>query len=282
MTQEKLDAQLRVALIGAGAMGSAIARGLVESGALAAEQISICDHNQNKLDALASCGIQTYAAYTKPDSDEFFFSGADVVIIAIKPQSFPSFEASFDAFSAAFANKLVISIAAGISLSTLSSMFCESRVIRAMPNLPVAVLSGATALCAHEDALNDTDKPLALSLFGALGAAAFMREDQLDAEGAVVGCGPAYFALMIDELTNTAVRCGMKASDARAMSLATMKGVALMLEGQEEHPRAYMEKVTSPGGTTAAALYKLEPALKQGIDDAIDNALARTKELSGE
>ena len=107
-----------------------------------------------------------------------------------------------------------------------------------------------------------------------------MREDQLDAEGAVVSCGPAYIALFVDALTRAGVRAGMPAQACREMVEATMLGVARQLLESQEHPRAYMERVTSPGGTTAAGLYALEPLLVEGSYDAVDAALRRTAELA--
>lgn len=271
MSQSNL-ANIQVGIIGAGAMGGSIAAGLVEAGTLDGAQVLVCDPNADKLEALkAKSSVVTYA-----DAKQLMEADPEVVILAIKPQVLPAF---LDANASLLAGRLVVSIAAGVALATLEAALGESRVVRVMPNLPVAVRSGASALCGGSTASAD-DVALVVELFGALGATAVMREDQLDAEGAVVGCGPAYFALMIDALTRAGVRSGMPAADARAMSIATMKGVALMLEQDDTHPREYMERVTSPGGTTAAALYELEPALCDGVYAAVDAALERTAELA--
>lgn len=271
-------ADLKVVIIGAGAMGSAIAKALVTSKTASAENVVAVDHNEPKCAALEALGIVTYEDAAQVPQETM--DAADAIILAIKPQVIPAFLHG----GKQFAGKLVISIAAGISTTSLKSMLPEAAIVRAMPNLPVAVLSGATALCV--DKIDDSKpefsayKETALTIFSCMGKAVFMREDQLDAEGAVVGCGPAYFALMIDALTRAGVRAGMPAAAARDMSIATMKGVALMLESGEMHPREYMEKVTSPGGTTAAALYELEPALTDGVYAAVDGALERTRELA--
>ena len=112
------------------------------------------------------------------------------------------------------------------------------------------------------------------------GCAKVMREDQLDAEGAVVSCGPAYIALMVDAMTRSGVEKGLPAADCREMVLTTMRGVCQQMLDSGEHPRSYMERVTSPGGTTAAGLRELEPNLVFGVEEAVDAALARTEELS--
>ncbi len=261
-----------VGVIGAGAMGSAIAAGLVAAGALPAEKVLVCDHNAPKLETLAAkSGVRTCET-----AQQVLASGCDVVVLAVKPQVLP---ALLDACCASLAGKLVVSIAAGVNLSTLEAALGASRVVRVMPNLPVAVRSGASAVCGGASASAE-DVELVRQMFAALGSAKVMREDQLDAEGAVVGCAPAFFALMVDALTRAGVRRGLKAADAREMVNATMLGVAQMLEEAGDHPRAYMERVTSPGGTTAAALCELEPALMQGCYDAVDAALARTDELA--
>ena len=148
-----------------------------------------------------------------------------------------------------------------------------------MPNLPVQVLSGAAAVCPGSRATEE-DLDLALAIFSALGSAVVLREDQLDAEGAVVGCGPAYVALLVDDLTRAGVERGLPAAACRELVLSTMRGVAEQLLASGEHPRAYMEKVTSPGGTTAAGLRAMESGMFEVACSGVDAALRRTRELS--
>ena len=265
-------AEGRIAVIGGGSMGGSIARGLAQARAVSPERVFVCDHSADKLKALAdAAGVQT-----RPNVDELLETDPSVVVLAVKPQVLG---ALLEQVSDRLAGRLVISIAAGVALSTLEAALPGSRVVRVMPNLPVSVRSGASAVAGGKSATAD-DVELTQALFAALGAAKVMREDQLDAEGAVVGCAPAFFALMVDTLTRAGVRAGLPAADAREMVNATMLGVAEMLKESGEHPRAYMERVTSPGGTTAAALYELEPMLAQGSYDAVDAALERTAELA--
>ncbi len=272
MSENNALCGVSVGIIGAGAMGAAIASGLVESGAMAASQVTICDHNAPKLEALAAkCGVATCAS-----AEGVLAAGTDVVVLAVKPQVLG---ALLEKSASSLASRLVVSIAAGVSLATLEAALPAARVVRVMPNLPVAVRSGASAVCGGA-AASGADVELVRQMFAALGSAKVMREDQLDAEGAVVGCAPAFFALMVDALTRAGVRSGLRAADAREMVNATMLGVAEMLKEEGEHPRAYMERVTSPGGTTAAALYELEPALMEGCYAAVDAALERTAELA--
>lgn len=265
-------ASARIGVIGGGSMGGSIARGLAQAGVVAPERVFVCDHNPEKLQALAdAAGIQTRA-----NADELLAADPTVVVLAVKPQVLG---ALLEQVADQLAGRLVISIAAGVALSTLEGTLPGSRVVRVMPNLPVSVRSGASAVSGGSSATVD-DVELTRTLFSALGAAKVMREDQLDAEGAVVGCAPAFFALMVDTLTRAGIRTGLPAAAAREMVNATMLGVAEMLKESGEHPRAYMERVTSPGGTAAAALYELEPLLAKGSYDAVDAALERTAELA--
>jgi pyrroline-5-carboxylate reductase len=199
------------------------------------------------------------------------------VVLAIKPQVLPAF---VEGHAEALSRSLVVSIAAGVPISTLERLMPEARVVRVMPNLPIAVRSGASAVAVGSRADAD-DVERVLGMFGALGAAKVMREDQLDVCGNSVGCAPALFALMVDALTRAAVRQGLPAADARDMFEATMLGTARMLVDSGDHPRAYMEAVTSPGGTTAQFLKELEPRLVEGCEEGLDAALRRNRELSG-
>ena len=271
-TEKDLLEGQTVAIIGAGSMGGSIARGLVESGTLPGEQVLVCDHNPGKLAALAQqAGVRTFAT-----SAEMLVEKPGIVVLAVKPQVLAPV---LEQHAADLDDVLVVSIAAGVTLATLEAALPGARVVRVMPNLPVSVRSGASAITGGASA-GEADVATVQALFATLGSAKVMREDQLDAEGAVVGCAPAYFALMVDALTRAGIRAGLRATDAREMVSATMLGVAESLAASGEHPRAYMERVTSPGGTTAAALYELEPALVDGCYDAVDAALARTAELA--
>ena len=260
-----------IGVIGAGSMGSAIARGLVASGAAAPERVLVANPSAGKLAPLAELGIKTFTS-----NGELLAQDPDTVVLAVKPQVLLGVLAEH---TDGLAGRLVISIAAGVSVASLEASLASSRVVRAMPNLPVQVLSGATAVCPGSRATKE-DLDLSLAIFSALGSAVVLREDQLDAEGAVVGCGPAYVALLVDDLTRAGVERGLPATACRELVLSTMRGVAEQLLASGEHPRAYMEKVTSPGGTTAAGLRAMESGMFEVACAGVDAALRRTRELS--
>lgn len=263
---------IKLGVIGAGSMGSAIAQGLVAAGAMDAGRILVSGHANVRLASMAEKGFVTFT-----DNSQMLDLAPDVVILAVKPQVLP---AVMKEHARQLAQKTVISIAAGTPTSTIEEALPGARVVRVMPNLCVEVLSGASAVAGGSSAGAD-DVALAAELFSALGKASVMREDQLEVEGAVVGTAPAYFAVFVDTLTRAAVKAGMPSAAARELLLATMAGSATQLLQSGEHPRAYAEKVTSPGGTTAAGLYELEPALFEGSFAAVDASLARAAELAG-
>ena len=275
-------AEIRVAFIGAGAMGGSIARGLVMSGMLGAENVSVAEPEAQRRAAFEEAGHPAFA-----NAQEMLAQGPyDAVILAVKPQVLPEVMRSLNPRSRRDAHPLegtlVISIAAGVRVAAIEASLPHSaRVIRVMPNLPVAVLSGAVAVTAGSRATR-ADVELALDLFGAMGSAQLMSEPQLDVAGVVTGCGPALMALFVDDLVRAGVGAGLGAQACREMVLSTMRGVATQLLESGDHPRAYMERVTSPGGTTAAALAACESAYFEATLDAVEAGLSRTRELAGE
>lgn len=260
-------------VIGAGAMGGAIVRGLVASGTVAAVNVLVSDLDAGRLEALSS----ELGVATTQDSVAAAATHAALTILAVKPQVLPGV---MEQVAPALKGCLVVSIAAGVPLSTLELALSTSRVVRVMPNLPLAQRKGATAVCPGALATPE-DIACVTATFEALGCAAVMSEATLDVEGAVVGCAPAYFALIVDAFTRAAVRRGMPARDARTMLATTMAGVGEALVEEDLNPRIYMERVTSPAGTTAEGLYELEPLLMEGAYAAVDAALERTRELAG-
>lgn len=269
-----MSTDITISIVGAGSMGGAIASGLAASGMVDARNISAYDPSPAALQALRDKDMTVYASL-----DGLAEAGSQVFLLAVKPQVLPQVLAEVAPLLPE--GQLVVSIAAGVKLATIEAALPTAHVVRVMPNLPLQVLSGASAVSAGTKATAE-EVELVRSLFAALGSAQVLTEAQLDVAGAVTGCGPAFFALFVDDLTRVGVRAGLPAKACRELVLATMRGVAMQLQEGGEHPRAYMEKVTSPGGTTAAALEAMEGDMFYACCDAIDAALARTKELAGD
>lgn len=264
--------QARYVFVGAGAMGSAIIAGLANSpsfqGEIYAYDPALCDRDPQELHLTGMLSSLSELTSLQPD----------VVLLAVKPQVISTVARDLAAY-AATGKSLFISIAAGITLEQLSSFLGSVRLVRAMPNLPAQIQCGATAL-APAKGLDDADIVLARGLFAQCGVAEVMTEEQLEIAGAVAGCGPAFVALFVDAFTRAANLEGLPSQVARNMIQSTVAGTSEMLLASHEHPRSYMEKVMSPGGTTAAALRAFEPACMSAATQAVHEALRRTHELA--
>ena len=264
-----------IAFVGAGAMGGAIARGLVLSGELDAAHLFVSDLSADVRSSFEALGATAFADASQMLAE----ADPDVVFLAVKPQVLPGVVASI---ADALTGRLVVSIAAGVKVATLEGWLADGvHVVRCMPNLPMQERSGAVAITAGSCATAE-DVALVQSLLSGLGVARVMREDQLDVAGVVTGCAPAFFALFVDCLTRAGIEAGLPAADCRQMVAATMQGTAAQLLRSGDHPRLYMERVSSPGGTTIKALRAMEPLLFESTLEAVDAALERTRELAGE
>jgi pyrroline-5-carboxylate reductase len=183
---------------------------------------------------------------------------------------------------AALEGKLLISIAAGLSLATLEKMAPKCRVIRAMPNTPAIIGRAATAYTGGANA-TQADKDCAEAIFASVGVVSYVQEKLIDAVTGLSGSGPAYIFLVIEALTDGGVSCGLPTNLARQLAIQTVLGAAELAKETGEHPAILREMVTSPGGTTAAALGELEQhGVRAAFIQAVRAADRRSKELSGQ
>ena len=212
-------------------------------------------------------------------SNEEAAGAAPVVILCVKPQEAAT---AIQQAGAGLDGKLLISIAAGLSLATLGKMAPKSRIIRAMPNTPAIIGRGATAFTGAAET-TQADKDSAEAIFASVGIVSYVPEKLLDAVTGLSGSGPAYIFLVIEALTDGGVSCGLPTNLARQLAIQTVLGAAELAKETAEHPAVLREMVTSPGGTTAAALGELE---QRGVRAAFIQAVRaddrRSKELSGE
>ena len=212
-------------------------------------------------------------------SNEEAATAAPVVILCVKPQEAAT---AIQQAGAALDGKLLISIAAGLSLSTLGKMAPKSRIIRAMPNTPAIIGRGATAFAGAAET-TQADKDCAEAIFASVGIVSYVQEKLLDAVTGLSGSGPAYIFLVIEALTDGGVSCGLPTNLSRQLAIQTVLGAAELAKETAEHPAVLREMVTSPGGTTAAALGELEQhGVRAAFIQAVRAADRRSKELSGE
>ena len=264
----------RIGIIGAGNMGSALIRGLVRSKKTAADMISVFDVDSAKSQSLEKeLGIRSVAAL-----EETLAPDTSILVLAVKPQIIGQV---LDALSDKIHENLVIvSIAAGIPTSfILSCLNKPARVIRAMPNAAAMAGRSATALCKAGIA-DDADLEAALDLFRAVGAAVALEEKMMNVVTALSSSGLAYLFIIMEALTDAAVRMGMDRPTARELTVQTVVGASTM--AMDNTPFSELkDRITSPGGTTMAALHVLERGGLRGIlMDAIEAATRRGEELA--
>lgn len=265
---------MKYAFLGAGKMASAIIQGVLRARLCNAEDIiAACP----EADILQSLHDATSVRVVT--SNEEAASAAPVVILCVKPQEAAT---AIQQAGAALDGKLLISIAAGLSVATLGKMAPKSRIIRAMPNTPAIIGRGATAFTGAADT-TQADKDSAEAIFASVGIVSYVQEKLLDAVTGLSGSGPAYIFLVIEALTDGGVSCGLPTNLARQLAIQTVLGAAELAKETAEHPAVLREMVTSPGGTTAAALGELEQhGVRAAFIQAVRAADRRSKELSGE
>ena len=265
-----------LAVLGAGMMGGALARGLVGCGAMPASGIRLYDTHQAKSEALAA---ELGAGATASPAAQAAVAGADIVLVAVKPPMVADVLAEVS--PALVPPQLVLSIAAGVRLATMQALLPDSiPLVRAMPNTPCLVGMGATAVCPGAHATEE-HLQLAQSLFAAVGLSVVVPERLMDAVTGLSGSGPAYIYLVIEALADGGVKEGLTRDIARLLAAQTVLGAAQMVLSSDEHPAQLKDNVTTPGGTTIAALHVLERAgLRTALIDAIQAAAGRSRELS--
>ena len=261
-----------VSVVGGGRMGEAIVSGLLGSGAVGADYITVVAPAATRRDELSHAyGIKCVGAGVEA-------LPADVVILAVKPQVI---DAVVTELSAALAGSLVVSIAVGISCARLEALLPDGTpVVRVMPNTPAMVRQGMSVVSGGTSSTSDQIE-LVRALFAALGHAIVLDEHHPDAAAAISGSGPAYFAIVIDALSRAGVRHGLPRDVAQALAVQTMRGTSELIEQTGLHPEALVDAVTSPGGTTIAAVEVLEArAIRSAMAEAVTAAVARAKELA--
>lgn len=275
----------RIGFIGAGNMGEAICGAIIKSGIIDSSMIHAYDLNNERLEYLK----QTYDINISHDI-KGLLSLCDVVILAVKPQTMDGVLeelAPVDELSLQ-TRKIIISIAAGIPLQRFEKAFYNGLapekarqlpLIRVMPNTPSLVLEGMSGLCANQHATGK-DIETATTILESMGKVITFNEEEMDAVTAISGSGPAYFFYFIESMIKAGTDLGLSEEKALTLAATTMKGAAKLLEESGEPPETLRRKVTSPGGTTEAALKVMEENhIKDDIIKAVKKAALRSKEL---
>lgn len=202
---------------------------------------------------------------------------ADVVILAVKPQTLPDV---MKEIGADLSRKIVISIAAGVTIRSIGEQASGAkRIVRAMPNTPALVREGMTAL-AFGEAISEDDKSVARTVFEAVGRVVPVEERLMDAVTGLSGSGPAYVFQAIEALADGGVKMGLPRQTAELLAAQTVLGAAKLVLESGEHPAKLKDRVASPGGTTIAGLHQLEQGgFRATLMGAVEAATKRSQEL---
>lgn len=262
----------KVTFLGCGNMGSSLISGLIANGHPAASLFGI-DPDENQRHKVASrYGIRTSASMDEAVPE------ADVIVLAVKPQTVMAALAKITG-TLQNSSPLVLSIAAGVRTDAISDALGGAcPVVRAMPNTPALLRSGATGLYAAAE-VSAARREAATNIMQAVGVVVWLDDESLlDTVTAVSGSGPAYFFLIVELLEKIAVEMGLSRAQAHLLSVETASGAARMLKETGEDAATLRQRVTSPGGTTEKALQAfreggLEPLLRKALTSCRDRSV---------
>ncbi|MBB6120912.1 pyrroline-5-carboxylate reductase [Nocardiopsis algeriensis] len=263
-----------IAIIGAGKMGEALLAGMLAKGHAPEDVLVTEPREEHAAELRRRHGVGTVGAAEAAKR-------AETLLLALKPQDMP---ALLDEISPHMsADRLVISVAAGITTAVLERHLPAGvPVVRAMPNTPALMGQGMTAVSGGAHA-GPEHLDRAEELLASVGEVIRVGEQHMDTVTAISGSGPAYFYFIAETMIEAGVAMGMPRATAQKLVGQTVTGAAAMLTGSGEHPVVLREAVTSPGGTTAAALRELERhGVRTAFTDAIEAARDRSSALSGE
>jgi pyrroline-5-carboxylate reductase len=254
------DAQ--VVFVGGGVMAEAILRGILRERLAEPQQLTVCEPLAARREQLAQeLGVHT------ADDNASAAAEAQVVVLAIKPQVLPAVLPQLQGHLRPDA--LIISIIAGVTVATLAQLGPQA-LVRVMPNTPGQIGEGISVWLATLE-VSPQQRALAAAIVGALGEAIEVHEEKyLDMATALSGSGPAYVFLFIEALADAGVQMGFARPVAEKLAIQTVRGAAIYAQERGEHLAILRNQVTSPGGTTAAALYELE---KGGLRTTVANGV---------
>lgn len=265
---------MKIGFIGAGNMASAIIEGAVRSGAFRAADISAYDVNAQKTEAL-----QSALGITAVQNCAELISASDVVVLAVKPNVFPTLLPSVGT-ALRQTDPLIISIAAGKTIAFIEDLLPYSAaVVRVMPNINATVGEAMSAYCFNAR-VTDAQKALTEQLCGAFGKVMCLSESAFPLFGVLAGCAPAYSYMFIDALARAGVKNGMSKADALKIAAQTVYGSAKQILENDTHPWELVDRVCSPGGTTIEGVASLQAdGLDAAVTRAVEAALDKDKRL---
>lgn len=265
----------KIAFIGGGAMAEAIIKGILATKLAEAKDISVGDPTQSRCELLT----ENYGVKTSTNNLDIV-SDAGLIVLAVKPQVIDQ------AMTEIFVKQIpkdatIISIMGSVDLEKLHSLIPKHAIIRVMPNTPLAVGAGMTAI-APDSKSSNTMIDAVKTIFGACGEVEVVSENAIEAITAVSGCGPGYVFMMIDALADAGVNAGLPRNMAIKLAAQTFAGSGKMVLETGLHPAQLKDQVTSPGGTTIAGIHALEVGgVRAAMYNAVIAVLERSEKLKG-
>ena len=251
---------LKIGFIGAGNIASALIDGIITGGVFAPEEIGIFDIDTAKTSEFAARGIACAASGAE------LAAQSDIIVLAVKPQVIG---AVLEEIGKVCGGKYLISVAAGISSDYIRSFAPGAIVLRTMPNTPMLIGRGAIAIARPED-MDETTLAKLAAIFSCCGRVEIIDQEQMNAVIAINGSSPAFFYRFVNIMADYAKSHGIDYDTAIRLSAAAMEGAAAMVLKGEKDPAQLIRDVSSPGGTTLAALAQMD---ENGLDDIFKKAL---------
>lgn len=266
---------MKIGFIGYGRMGSALAKGALKAGVFSGKNVTVIDSKAALRAQAKRDGFRSTSELSK------VLEASSIVFICVKPQGMRELFDELKSLNRGFGSTCFVSIAAGVRLSELEKGLGKKvAVIRAMPNTPALLQAGITGL-SRGRWTSTSQGAFVEKIFKAVGGVVWITESKMDAVTAVSGSGPAYAFYLAEALVSTARKFGFTASQARTLVHQTLFGAGCMLSQRPESAEELRQQVTSPGGTTEAALREFEKqGLKKIVQQALTKAQRRSKELS--
>jgi pyrroline-5-carboxylate reductase len=267
---------LKISFYGAGSMAEAIVRGLINQKLTTPEQISMLNRqNADRLNELSEkYGVQTVL---NGSTNEQFIQDADIIFLAMKPKDAVSAIASIKHLLSD--KQLIVSVIAGLSISSIERVLGKSAaIVRTMPNTSSTIGLGVTGI-SYSGSVTEEQRKLAETMFASIGINAVVEESLQDSIVGVSGSGPAYVYFFMEAMMEAAEKLGLPAAQAKELIVQTVLGAAEMVRTTGEEPAELRRKVTSPNGTTQAAI---ESMTASGLTEAVVRGMMRSAERSGE
>lgn len=268
----RMFSETRIGFIGSGKMAEAMIGGLISKQLCSPEQIIASGPRQERATALQA----QYGICATTDNAEA--AAAQIIVLGVKPQVFPS--VCTELGETMSDDALIVSIAAGVTLESIKASLPCSHIVRAMPNTPGRIGKGVTTWTAAAQ-VTKPERAKAAALLGALGMQRYVEQEKyIDMATALAGSGPAYVFLFMESLVDVGVQMGLSRNLAEDLVLGTVHGAAAYAQQADRHLAQLRNDVTSPGGTTAAALQTLElGGFRGAVAQAVLSAYHRSIEL---